>query len=135
MALITWDEKYSVKVRHLDNEHKKLVDLINQFHDAMREGKAKESMGKILNELISYTRYHFTNEEAMMAKIGYADLEEHKKVHAQLIQQVVDINEKFKKGSAVVSIQLMNFLKDWLMKHIQGVDKKYSESFNSKGIN
>ncbi len=59
MALFNWSEEYSVNVNGLDNQHKKLVDLINELHSAMKEGKSKEVLGKIIEELISYTKFHF----------------------------------------------------------------------------
>lgn len=79
MALITWNENYSVKVKQFDDQHKKLIDMINELHDAMKVGKGKDVMEKILAGLIQYTVTHFANEERLMKQHNYPDYEQHKK--------------------------------------------------------
>ncbi|HHL40938.1 MAG TPA: bacteriohemerythrin [Deltaproteobacteria bacterium] len=134
MAYIQWRDDLSVKVREFDEQHKKLIALINELHDAMAGGKGREVVGKVLAELISYTKNHFSNEERLMSSNGYAGYEEHRKSHEALTRQVVDFENKLKRGDATLTISLMSFLKRWLTDHIQGVDKKYSAFFNGKGI-
>ena len=134
MPLIDWDQKYSVKVNAMDQEHKVLIDLINQLHEAMRSGQGKWVVGEILDGLINYTHTHFAHEEALMTQHAYPDLAAHKKVHQSLIQQVEDLQKKQQEGSLTLSMEVKTFLKDWLMNHIQGVDFKYSPFFNAKGV-
>ena len=126
MALITWNEDYSVKIEAMDKQHIILVDLINQLFDALKAGKAKDEMGKILQALIDYTVTHFKSEEAWMEKHGYADMVGHKQEHQKFVDKVVQFQADFNSGKATVSYDIMNFLKDWLVNHIQGTDKKYS---------
>ena len=134
MPLLIWNENYSVKISQIDTQHKKLVKLINELHDSMKAGKSKEVLGKILDELISYTGYHFKTEEDLFEKYGYPEKGTHKRQHGDLVDQVLKFKTNFESGVSVVSIDLMNFLRDWLTQHIAGSDKKYTAFLNSKGV-
>jgi hemerythrin len=134
MALMTWSDKFSVQVRQCDEEHKQLINLINNVHDAMKVGQGKQIVGQVLDALISYTKSHFAAEEQLMKANGYPDYESHKKEHNQLTMTVVDFRKEYLEGKVPLTQSIMNFLKDWLTNHIQGVDKKYGPFFNGKGI-
>jgi hemerythrin len=133
MALIVWNDSYSVKVKEMDDQHKKLIDMINQLHDAMKVGKGKEVIGNVLTALTDYTRKHFTLEENLMKIHGYPGYADQKKAHDSMVTQVMDIQRKFSEGN-VLSQQVMTFLKEWLIHHIQGMDQKYGSYFNGKGV-
>jgi hemerythrin-like metal-binding protein len=132
--LMPWNDSLKVHVKLVDEQHKRLVDLINDLHRAMRSGKSNGEMGYILDELVDYTNVHFTDEEKLMEQAGYSDLENHKKVHRKLVQQVVDFQTKFHAGNTTMSMDIMDFLKDWLLKHINGTDKKYASTMHEHGI-
>ncbi len=134
MALLTWSDKFSVQVRQFDEEHKQLMNLINQLHDAMKAGQGKQVIGDVLNGLIEYTRRHFAAEDRLMKAQGYPGYENHKKEHNQLTMTVMDFQKGFAEGSAILSQTVMTFLRDWLTNHIQGVDKEYGPFLNGKGI-
>lgn len=134
MALLTWNEKFSVQVRQFDDEHKQLIALVNQLHDAMKMGQGKQVVGDILRGLISYTRNHFASEERLMKSHGYPEYEKHKKEHNQLTLSVLDLQKEYDAGNAPLSQSVMAFLKDWLTNHIQGMDKGYGPFLNGKGI-
>lgn len=134
MPLFQWSENLSVNIAEIDAQHKKLVELINLLHDSMREGKGKDVMGKILNDLTDYTVYHFSTEEKLFEKYAYPESSRHKKEHENLTKQVLEIKGKFAEGKAVITMEVMNFLKDWLNNHIMQVDKKYSAFLNAKGV-
>lgn len=134
MALLDWNDNYSVKVKEIDNQHKKLVELINTLHDGMKSGKGKEVLGKILDELANYTVYHFGYEEKLFEKHGYPESIIHKRQHSDLVSQVQKFIESYKNGNGVLTIELMNFLRDWLTQHIAGSDKKYTVFLNGKGV-
>jgi len=133
MALIQWAPILSVGVTQFDNEHKKLVDMVNNLYDAMKLGKASGAIGTILDELIKYTANHFGAEERLLQQHGYPGLAKHKAEHAALVKQVQEIQKGFKEGKALPQ-NLLQFLRDWLMKHIVGEDKLYSAFLNSKGV-
>jgi hemerythrin len=134
MPLINWGPKYSVGISSIDTQHKKLVDIINDLNDAMRNGKSKEVLNTTLTSLIDYTKVHFKFEEDLFNKYGYAEKLSHKMLHDKLTRQVLDFYDNYQKGKATVSIELMNFLSDWLLKHIVAEDKKYTDFLTQKGV-
>ena len=135
MPLVVWSEKLSVGVRSIDDQHKKLVTLLNQLHDGMMAGKGKEVIGGVLKGLIDYTANHFRYEEELFARIGYPDGAAHKHDHDELVRKVVEIQKKYEQsGPGALTIPVMNFLKDWLTAHILGSDMKYRAHLVAKGV-
>jgi len=134
MALIQWDSSFSVNVAEIDRQHQKLIQMINELNDAMRQGKGKDALGKIIDGLTAYTGTHFSTEEKYFDQFGYADGDSHKKTHADFVKKVLDVKEKFAKGQLGLTIEIMDFLSDWLNHHIKGSDKKYAPFFNEKGL-
>ncbi|NTV14033.1 MAG: bacteriohemerythrin [Desulfobulbaceae bacterium] len=134
MALIQWNSTLSIDVAIIDTQHQKLITIINGLHEAMVQGKGKEVVGKVLNELISYTKTHFSTEEKYFEQFGYADTANHKKTHAEFIKKIAEFKEKFDTGKLGISVEIMSFLSDWLQKHIKGTDKQYVQLFHAKGL-
>jgi hemerythrin len=135
MPLVVWTEKLSVGVDVLDQDHKRLVGLVNQFFDALQAGLGKDSLGQILDGLVQYTELHFAREEKFFAQTGYPDAATHKREHDELTRQVLEVQRKHASGApAALSLELMQFLKNWLIQHIQGSDRKYRAHLNAKGI-
>lgn len=134
MAYIILDEKYSVGVKETDLQHKKLVELINSLHDAMKEGKGKDVLARVLQELVKYAASHFATEEKYMTQFNYPGYSAHKAEHEKFVAKVVDFQKDFDSGKAVMTLEVMSFLKDWLVKHILGTDKKYGPFFNEHGL-
>jgi hemerythrin-like metal-binding protein len=125
MGFMEWNEKLVTGVKECDEQHKKLVSLINELYDAMKQGKGKEVLDKMLDELVKYAGYHFTTEETLMTKYGFPELATHKKEHEAFKAKIKEFLDKKAKGEVTLTVELMSFLKDWLVKHIMGTDKKY----------
>lgn len=128
MAFIEWSDQLSVNNIAIDSEHKKLVNITNKLHEAMSKGEGSKVMENILTELIIYTKTHFANEEKLMRANNYKDLDEHITQHKSFVNEVNKFYTNFKSGSFTISISVLNFLKNWLIDHIQGSDKKYGMS-------
>ena len=133
-ALFTWNDSYSVKVALCDQQHKKLFAIINDLADAMRMGKGQDTVSKTVNELLSYTKTHFQQEEALMQKANYPQLGPHKDMHRKFEADVEALANEAKAGGNTNSIRVLNLLRDWLLNHIQKVDKQYSATLNAAGI-
>ncbi len=131
---MVWKDEYSVGIEAMDNDHKKLLNLINQLQTAVNYYTGKEFEQKALDELIDYTKTHFAREEKLMEENGYPDLEAHKKQHQQFIEKVNHLVDEYQKDSDVTMMDALNFLKNWLVKHINGTDKEYGKVLNEKGI-
>lgn len=134
MAFFVWDNKYSVGVREIDNQHKILVDMLNELYEAMQSGKGNEILTGIILKLINYTKTHFATEERYFEKFSYPDTLSHKKEHEKFTEKVLAFKNDFNAGRVSLSVSITSFLKDWLVSHIQGIDKKYGPFFNSKGL-
>jgi len=134
MALLTWQDKYSVGIREIDDQHKQLINMINELNDAMLAGKGKDALLPVLNKLASYCVSHFAVEEKMFASHAYPESADHIMKHEKMTAKVKDLIAQVQSGKTTISIDVMNFLKNWLDKHIMETDKKYGPYLNSKGI-
>jgi hemerythrin len=127
-----WKDEYSVQLQEIDTQHKRLVQMVNDLQDAMASGQGRAVLGRILDELISYTRTHFAAEERIMQQCGYPDLSQHQEEHRDLATKVSAFRNEFQAGRAAITVQLMQFLKNWLTSHIMGSDQRYSPYLRQK---
>lgn len=134
MSLLAWSNLFSVGVKDIDDQHKKLVDMANRLNDAMKAGHGKEIVGRILGELVDYTVSHFAFEERLMDKHGYPMSVQHKQEHQELVRTVGEFKRKFERGDAALTAEIMGFLRDWLSRHIMNSDKRFGKDLNAKGI-
>ncbi len=136
MPLFEWnDALYSVGVKTIDDQHKKLVEMLNELHEAQRHGQSAGVTNQVLSDLIAYTDYHFRTEEDLMRNNHeYPDYRKHKAKHDTLRQTALGLQADFRSGKRAVSVELSHFLRDWLALHIQGTDKQLGVFLNSRGV-
>jgi hemerythrin len=135
MPLMVWDAKqHSVHVQKFDSDHKHLFALVNQLTDAMQARRGKNVLGIILGQLVRYTQQHFASEEVEMARTAFPEYKLHVSEHQQLTAKVEGFAREYEAGNALVSIELLHFLRDWLEQHILDTDKKYGPHLNTKGV-
>jgi hemerythrin len=134
MAAITWDETLSVKINSIDLQHKKLIDLINSFYENLDKNSNKEKILTLIRALKDYTLFHFSSEEKYMKLAGYPDFEKHRIEHQKFVATVQDFEDRYEHGKLLLSIEITGFIKEWITKHIKGVDRKYSDLLVQKGI-
>ena len=126
MALVEWQECYSVGNEKLDQQHQRLVGMINQLGEAMDTGSERPVLMKILNSLAGYTKTHFSEEERLLEEHAYPGLDEHKEEHAMLNRQLADFYRDFYMTTRPQTAEVMAFLQGWLYGHILEKDKGYS---------
>jgi hemerythrin-like metal-binding protein len=131
MAFIDWDSSYSVGSLVLDQQHKTLVELINQLHTAMLRGAQRRDLERIFGDLVHYTDSHFRSEEGLMWQAGYPELEAHRKLHQAFIERAQQLHTQLREGKFTVSMELLRFLKTWLSEHILGTDQQYAPYLSS----
>ncbi|HYE23673.1 MAG TPA: bacteriohemerythrin [Clostridia bacterium] len=134
MALFTWNSSYSVSVEQFDTEHQKLFALVNELNDAMRAGQGRFVLRNVLDSLIAYTNQHFTAEERAMKATRFPEYEAHAEEHSRLTAQVHDFAKQFEAGETAITIDVLYFLRDWLVNHIVTTDKKYSQHLKNYGM-
>lgn len=132
--LIIWDDYYSVGYDLIDEQHKKLVDMINELYASFITGKAQEMAPKIVEEMVKYTDYHFKTEEKFFDKFGYPETENHKIIHKSFVAKVIEVQEGIKSKQVTVSYDIMNFLRKWLLEHILKEDKKFASFFKTNNF-
>ncbi|WP_206485638.1 bacteriohemerythrin [Thalassotalea sp. G2M2-11] len=132
--LITWKKEYSVGIEHIDQDHQKLISLLNRFTTAYDYAMSEEFEKDALNDLVNYTKYHFEREEKLMEKYDYPDFAEHKKQHIEMIKQVDHFANLYQQQGHDALNEISDFLTNWLINHINGTDKRYSKYLNDKGV-
>lgn len=134
MALITWTDSLSVGVESIDNQHTVLFNTINELHTAMMKGQGRAKVGELLCTLLAYTRSHFLDEETLMENAKYAGLATHRIEHRNLTKQVEEYERRYQQGDLTLSLELADFLSNWLKNHIQSVDQSYRPWLNEHGV-
>jgi hemerythrin-like metal-binding protein len=128
MTFAEWDQdRYGVGVERIDDQHRELFGILNELHNAMKEGKGRDAVEDSLAELEEYTRYHFGDEEEFMVDCGYEAacsecFARHTDAHRAFESRVAEIRQKHEAGETLASIETLRLLRDWLADHIDGAE-------------
>ncbi len=128
MPLFEWDDKFSVGNKTMDSHHLKIFNILNIIHDAAREGRGEEIIEAQLNELASYTKYHFDEEDKLMVMTGYPQLEAQRQAHTAFLAKIDEYRDEVAKGNALFVVgSVAVTVKDWLKQHILTMDMQYED--------
>ncbi len=133
-VLIKWGQQYMLGITSIDDQHKKLVTLINELYRNFGSKANKTVTNKVLTELVEYTQYHFGFEEDIFHQIHYSDTINHIDQHKKFVSQVSEFYNKFRTDKEILSMDIVDFLKNWLLKHILITDRKYVNKLRENGI-
>ncbi len=133
MSFMQWDNSLNLDIELIDGHHRHLVGLVNSAHEKLANGYDHADMVKLLDELVDYATYHFATEELWMSQYGYPKLLEHTKEHEEFCIKVIEEELLFEAGRSDVLPELVVFLSDWLVEHIQKSDGEYGEFARSIG--
>ncbi len=125
MPFFDWNNELNVGVDLFNEQHKKLIGIVNKLHDAMLKGEHGSGVTDTVRELAVFTRWHFDEEERHMELAGFSGLETHKREHAAFIRRVESFITRLDNGSVTISISVLRFIISWLTVHILKTDKKY----------
>ncbi|MCC6490962.1 MAG: hemerythrin family protein, partial [Candidatus Hydrogenedentes bacterium] len=120
-----WNDRLSVGVASMDAHHKKLIQMINDLHAALRKKQGADVCHKLLKELSQYVKYHFDAEEELMEKANYPDLEAQRTAHRRFLEKVASMEKRWVAGDQTVPGEIMRLLQEWLVNHITKMDKDY----------
>lgn len=134
MSMLAWNDRLSVNIKEIDDQHKKLVDMVNQLHAALKEGKGDAAALKLVDEMKKYAASHFALEEKHMKGHNYPEYLAHKAEHDKFVGKVLEVEKDCKSGKCAISMEILNFLSSWLVTHIKGTDKKYGPYLNERGV-
>jgi len=134
MFFLAWEPKYELGIKSVDDDHKKLVTIIDELLGALSQGKGKEVVLPIIKKLEDYTLFHFRREEFYMKCANFAELPSHLIEHKRFVDRLKELKEKGMQNDVSVSVELMKFLKEWLINHIQVTDRRYEQLLKKSGV-
>ena len=125
---------YSVGIASIDNEHKKLVDLINMLWAEMMDRRGPQQLAATIDAVINYTAYHFKSEEKLMSQHHYPHYQAHCAEHNRLTAQVLAMRDDYRSGRSRNPNEMIDFLRQWILDHIMHTDKQYTEHLRAAGV-
>jgi len=134
MPVLTWSEEYSINVAEVDAQHKKLLEYVSELHAAVEARIDKEDLRQMLEDLVDFTRFHFSTEERLMNEHGLEHVEMHHNEHEMLLKHMEDLVEGVSNGIYPSFYSDYDISNDWFLSHILKFDKKLGEYLNSKGV-
>lgn len=127
---ISWKDFYSVGDPSLDAQHKQIIGIINELYEAMQRDTSQKTIKSIIDRLVQYTFNHFKSEEEAFQTSDYPAVAEHKALHDKIRQKTIDLRNH---ADLVSNHDLLGFLKEWWLGHIQSVDKQYAPYLELSG--
>ncbi|MDH3349680.1 MAG: bacteriohemerythrin [Desulfobulbaceae bacterium] len=124
MSILAWDKNIILDHPIIDQQHQKLVILVNEFYEAIRKKEANSAIMELLQGLIDYTEFHFKDEQNLMRLNQYPDYLPHVSEHRKFVAHVADCYTRISEGKLVISLEITSFLRSWLVEHIKVTDKK-----------
>lgn len=132
--MIEWDDKYNVGISIIDNEHKKLIDIMNNAVALEQNNCNPKDITEVINEMNKYAQTHFATEEAYMVKFDYSDYENHRKEHQAFSIETMAFLDKITNSNRQLISEILEHLKSWFVNHVQGTDTKYISCFKEHGL-
>jgi hemerythrin len=127
--LVAWEDRFSMGIRSIDEQHKKLFEMTNSLYAACMEGEqtARRYFKEVIHDAVKYVQFHFTSEERLMERLRFSGLAEHKEEHTNFVKKVLEEVRDFESGKEFVPNAFVRFLRDWIVHHIAITDIKYAE--------
>jgi len=129
---VEWDDSLSVGVPFIDEQHKRLIEIINKLDMACKQGQAREVVGQLIHGLGEYAIYHFAAEQDQMRLTEYPEMAAHVAEHQAFIKKLMEIDSKFKSSNVLLSSEILLFLRNWYLDHIRLVDRKLGAYLNTR---
>jgi hemerythrin-like metal-binding protein len=134
LALLTWRKSKSVGVKDLDDQHRGMMRILNELHAAAMKGRVGEVAGPLLGQVSCASREHFSSEEELMEQTRYPGLAEHRAIHQALLAKAAEFLVRHDEGDMTAYVELLYFVRDWFLDHLEREDKKYTVWMNEHGV-
>jgi len=132
--LIYWKEEYNLNIKEIDQQHRKLVDMINVLYDSILRKDDEDVLEQTISDMRDYAFVHFKTEEKYFAQVGFSDAESHQAEHHFFLENVEKFYSEYQTYDLTLAKEVLTFLQEWFINHIVNVDKKYVPSFVNGGI-
>lgn len=138
MRLFEWDSSLEINIEQIDDQHRQLFQIVNDYFLAMKEAKAYRNLSNTVSTLIDYAQRHFSVEEELFVKHSYVHTEEHLRQHADFLEKIESYRAMLDGDLARVegksiTVEVWEFMKGWLINHIKVEDMKYRNDFIRTG--
>jgi hemerythrin-like metal-binding protein len=135
MPFVVWNDRLRVGVPSFDDDHRRLVDLMNELYEAILAGRGRSMVDRVFDEMDASYRSHCVREEEALIRTGFPAAGEHKQEHDRIYKKIESLRAQFGEGAlAAPSLEAMALLKDWLHEHLLNWDMKYVEHLKHRGI-
>ncbi|MCK5520090.1 MAG: hemerythrin family protein [Candidatus Marinimicrobia bacterium] len=124
MAYAEWNDGLSIGIQNIDNQHKRLIEILNELYEANDSPDRELAAAACLRSMVNYAKEHFKDEEEYMEFINYPDLEHQKEEHKIFIAKIADYETAQTILSYTPFQDMLDFLKDWVINHIKGKDQE-----------
>ncbi|MBC8549798.1 MAG: hemerythrin family protein [Candidatus Brocadiales bacterium] len=132
--MVEWNDKFSVGISVIDEEHKKIIEILSKAISAKEHDAKPEELREVLREMTNYALKHFKTEEDYMKEFNYTDYQSHREEHRAFFAETIAYHDKVIEGDCQIANEIIEYLKWWLVNHIQVTDKKYVACFNEHGL-
>jgi hemerythrin len=133
MELLTWNESFRVEIKSVDIQHQKWFEIINRL-DKINQCKECDNLKNILEELLKFTETHFKYEEIYFEKFNFSGSENHKNEHKVFIERLLSYKVDVDNGTEILSDEVMQFIRDWVINHVKETDHGYIQNFHKNGF-
>ena len=134
MSRFIWKEEYSLGIEIIDSQHKELVALLEKTYDNFLNKSPKDELVRLVNELDQFATIHLGTEEKYFDLFNYEGKDLHIKIHNDMRSQIATFNKRVEAEGAKVAMEIIDFLENWLIEHIENIDKKYVQCFKEHGL-
>lgn len=131
---IQWKKDMELGIEIIDKQHQYFVGLMNELYETNYNLKLKDTLGDIIKQLVAYKEFHFATEEKYFDKFNYENSVEHKNKHAELSRKVEEFKKRYEQEGSKIIGELLDFLENWLVEHLEIQDKKYVQCFRNNGL-
>jgi hemerythrin len=132
--MIEWDDEYSVGISRIDDEHKQFIDIINMAIATKERNGTPEELKEVLHRITMYAITHFATEENYMIEFNYPEYQYHKEEHHDFSKKIIEYCDRVTDGDSQLANKILEYLKQWLVNHIQVTDRKYIDCFKRNGL-
>lgn len=126
MSLFTWKPEYSVNEASLDSHHQQLFSVLNSVYENVMNSLEVDCVLPKIDELSTYTKYHFSEEEKYMRDMGFPEIDDHIAEHRKFAHTIESLRTRYHNNDLEVSKDLIIVLGEWLLRHVLKEDIKYA---------
>jgi hemerythrin len=127
--IVNWDDKYATGIELIDEQHKALIEIINDLYLACTEDgfeNPDEAFRETLKRMVDYVRFHFGAEQKLLEHIKYPKFADHKTEHDTMVKNILEAAKEYNEGKRFVPNHFVRTLRDWVFSHIALADKLYA---------